>query len=210
MVSSVSWTVDEWDTFTGLLEEWWPGEFDDQAGRSWRLALDAVEPRVAVAAVKRLLHEGRRFRPSVSEVLAAARTDPGRPTFDEALALVRHCLRARPARDGGPVRYGSPAERDAQVEQAVLGRAETVHPLVRGFIVRQGVHRLRMLRLSDPEHGELRRRELEQAWQAHVEAFEGRETAALAAGDGAGGLHRLDPLASISAARRQITEGEQQ
>jgi hypothetical protein len=46
--------------------------------------LGDVDPDRVVAGVKRLLHQGARFRPSAAEILAAGRADPGRPTFAEA------------------------------------------------------------------------------------------------------------------------------
>lgn len=169
----MTWEPQEWDAFCSLLEEGWPGVFSESTAEAWRVLLDATPPQTAVTALRRLLLEGRRFRPSVSELLAATRHDPSRPTFDEALVLIRRALTAT---------FG---ERDA------LERLS--HPLVRSFVQRQGVDRLRMFPLDDPVWGEKHRRDLEGAWDRHVEAFDGREIAALASGSG--DLRRLDPLA---------------
>jgi hypothetical protein len=67
---------------------------------------------------------------------------------------------------------------------------------VRAFVERQGIDRLRGLQLADPDWGEKRRADLERAYNEHVEAFDGREVAALASG-GRGELARLDPLAAL-------------
>jgi hypothetical protein len=169
----VTWTATEWDAFCGFVEESWPGSFDDAAAASWRVLLDRVEPRAATESLSRLLHEGRAFRPSVSELLAACRSDPSAPTFDEALLLIRRAMKA-----------ADPAERLA-----------ASHPLVVSFVERQGWDRLRTLPLDCPDWGEKTRREFREAWDRHVESQDRRQVAALASGRG--GLKQLDPLASL-------------
>jgi hypothetical protein len=167
------WTDEQWTTFCALLEEWWPGDFDGAARAAWRVALDGMEPEAASETAQRMLLQGRRFRPSVSEFLTDARQDPSRPTFDETLVLLRRAMKA-----------ADPAER--------LGE----WPIIAAFVERQGWDRLRNLPLDDPDWGEKTRRELREAWDRHVEAFDGREVAALASGD-RDGLRQLDPLASL-------------
>jgi hypothetical protein len=190
------WTDRQWDSFVGLIEEGWPGEFDDRARRSWRTLLEPVTPATAVAALRALLLEGHRYRPSVSDLLAKARRDPSRPTFDEMLVLVfgaRGCLRTRvPAGT-----YASESERAAAKRAAVLAACDGMHPLVAAFVHRQGADRLAHMPLDDPDQGHWRRRELREAWVAHVDAFDGREVAALASGGGQRELHQLDPLAAL-------------
>ena len=114
-----------------------------------------------------------RFPPSAGEIAAAARRDPSQPTFDEMLVLLRRAMKA-----------ANPAQRLAD------------RRIVAAFVERQGWGRLRNLPLDDPDWGEKTRRELREAWDRHVEAFDGREAAALASGD-RDGLQRLDPLASL-------------
>jgi hypothetical protein len=70
-------------------------------------------------------------------------------------------------------------------------------PIVASFVERQGWDRLRNLPLDDPDWGEKHRKDLEGAWDRHVEAFDGREVVALASG-GREGLRQLDPLAGLS------------
>lgn len=189
----MTWQPDEWEAFCALLEEGWPGTFDDSTAEAWRVLLDSTPPQVAVEALRRLLLEGRRFRPSVSELLAATRDDPSQPTFDEAYWLIfgpRGALRARST--GVALHEG---EQRQSENDAALERARTMHPLIASFMERQGLDRLRMLPLDDPDYGEIRRKELREAWERHCEATEGRVIAALASGSGE--LRQLDPLASL-------------
>lgn len=175
------WRDDQWDGFCGLLEGWWPGEFSEPAAKAWRIAMDGVPPDAAIAGLSGLLQEGRRFRPSASELLAILRSDPSKPTFDEMLVLLRRAMKA-----------AEPTERLAQA-----------HPLVLSFVERQGWDRLRTLPLDDPDWGEKTRRDLEGAWDRHCDAFDGREVAALSSGQ-RDGLRQLDPLAALGVKPLQI------
>jgi hypothetical protein len=80
---------------------------------------------------------------------------------------------------------------------SAVGRAYALHPLLGDFVERYGVHRLRMLPVDDPDYGELRRRELREAWNRHREATEERDVAALASRR-RGELRRFDPLRSLN------------
>ena len=167
-----TWTDLEWEGFCALLEEAWPGEFDDASRASWRLLLDGIEPTAASEGLQRLLFSGQRFRPSVSELIAAVRRDPGAPTFEEAYQLIfgpGGVLKARPA-------HKALITEDDE-RRAVQERLETVHPLVASFTTRQGLSRLAGLSLEDPEWGEKHRRDLEGAWDRHCESQEHREVA---------------------------------
>lgn len=186
----MSWDGQEWLAFVALLEGWWPGEFSEEAADAWRLALDGVEPRAAMVALKALLHEGRRFRPSASELLAEVRRDRSAPTFEEALMELRGVLGSPPRVAG---LFESEAEKRAAENRVLLERV--TDPLVRGFVERQGVGRLRVLPLDDPDEGKWVRKELAEAWERHVGASDGREVAAIATGTG--GPRRLDPLGSL-------------
>lgn len=201
----MTWSEHEWDTFTGLLEDGWPGEFDDRRADAYRVLLDGIEPGEAVRALRVLLRTSK-FRPSTAEIVQAAEQDPSKPTFDEAYQLIfgpRGVLRARPA----VARWGSEGERRRLFNEAAMDRAASMHPLIGSFCERQGLDRLRGMPVDDPDQGHWRRRELQQAWQEHVEASAGREVAVLAAGASGKGLRRLDPLAGLEAPRQQLTEG---
>lgn len=180
----MSWSGDQWAQFCALLDHGWPGDFTVEQAKAYRALLDISDPQVMLEALRRLLHGGQRFRPSVAELLAAARRDPAVPTFDEAYRLIFG--------PGGVFR---------------TGRTDDVHPLVLAFVERQGPQRLRTLPLEDPEWGHRHRTDLQRAWEAHVDAFDGREVAALAAGTGQDGLHRLDPLAALTGPRRELEAG---
>lgn len=199
----MSWTDTEWEAFCALLDEAWPGEFDDAAAGAWRALLAGVEPRAAIEALKRLLLEGRRFRPSASELLAAVRADPTRPTFDEALVLIGRALRADVTGT-----FKSPASERCARNALALEHAAAAHSLIGAFLQRQGVERLRGLPLSDPTWGEKTRRELREAWDRHIEAFDGREVAALASGR-PDELRQLDPLASLDVPARALPSGSE-
>lgn len=195
-----AWTERQWNLFFDLLDNGWPGELKPDGAEAYRILLDGTDPEQVVEALRRLLHGGQRFRPSATEILSASRRDPSRPTFAEALQLIRHCLRARPPRTGGVTRYANPAERDKAEHDAIADRVREVHPLVAAFIARQGIDRLRTLGLDDAEYGEARRHNLEAEWDQHVETADGRQVAALAAGgpQWRRGLQRLDPVAALS------------
>jgi hypothetical protein len=201
------WTDDEWDGFCALVDESWPGKFDDKAAQAWLILLDGVEPQAAVTALRRLLYEGHRFRPSASEFFASLRSDPSRPTFAEAFRLIFGPGGALAA-EAPPGAYPTLTHRARAKRAAIDERVEGMHPLVGAFIRAQGVERLRGLGVNDPEYGEVRRRDLEREWNVFVEANDGREVAALTSGrdDVAGELRRLDPLAMLPGGMRPRPE----
>lgn len=197
----MTWTDRQWDAFCGLVEEGWAFDFDDKTATIWRAVLDGIPPQAAMKGVRRLLLEGHRYRPSVSEVLAAARRDPSVPTFEEMLALVYGpggVLRARPT----VRRYRDQQERRRLDDQAALDRAASMHPLIASFVARQDLEHLRSLPLVDAggsdrdrDRAHFARKELRDAWDRHVQTADSRQVAALAAGER--GLHRFDPLAAL-------------
>jgi hypothetical protein len=199
-------TDQEWESICFLVEEWWPpspaeGEFDEHRRGAWRLALDGFEADVIARAVKALLIAGGKWRPRVAEVVAQIRKDPSKPTFEEAYRLIygpRGVLRARAASGA----YPDPASMARAKDAAARDRASGLHPLVALFLDRFDMDRLRMLEVDHPDYGELKRKELREAWDRHCEAFEGREVAALAARRGE--IGRFDPLGALGARRPQI------
>lgn len=140
---------------------------------------------------------GTDFPPSAPNLAAAARRDPNAPTFAEMLELVYGrggVLRARPAQRV----FAGEAERERAWRAAALERAALMHPLVTGFVASQGVARLRMLPLDDPDYGPIRRKELAAEWAEFVERNEGREVAALVAGR-RGEMGAFDPARALAA-----------
>jgi hypothetical protein len=193
-------TDQEWESICFLVEEWWPpspaeGEFDEHRRRSWRLALDGFEADAIAQAIKALLIAGGKWRPRVAEVIGQLRKDPSKPTFEEAYQLIygsRGVLRAQPIVSIFP----SESDRARAYAQAAKDRVAGMHPLVAAFVSRYGVDRLRNLEVDHLDYGDLKRRELREAWERHCEALDGRNIAALAAGR-RGEIGRLDPLAAL-------------
>ncbi|HET6866310.1 MAG TPA: hypothetical protein VFH80_10315 [Solirubrobacteraceae bacterium] len=172
------------------------------------LQADGLTPETALAALRSYRPQpGKDFPPSVAAVSQIARSDPSRPTFDEALTLWRTALRAwnRPLTGD----YSGEAQMLRARQENVLEAAMGMHPLIASFIARHGVRRLQdEVGELDGEYGAVRRGELEQAWLAHVDAFDGRDVAALTAPRGARGLAAFDPLAALDGyPRRQLGAG---
>jgi len=175
------------------------------------LAARGVTPDMALVAI-RSCPATQKFPPSAPELAGLARIDPSRPTFDEAMVLVKRALRAgrRPLTGD----YGSEAEMIGARENMVRDAARGMHPLVGAFLVRCGdVSRLAdevAEMLDDGVYAGVRRRELEQRWTQHVEAMEGRDAAEVATGRRRGELARFDPLAVLDAQREspaQLSRG---
>lgn len=166
----MTWTDQTWAQFCALLDDGWPGDLTPDQANAYRVLLDLADPAEVVGALRRLLYQGHRFRPSAAELLGELRRDASEPTFDEAYRLIFG--------PGGVLRSR---------------RSVDVHPLVTAFIERQGEPRLRALPLDDPEWGHRHRRDLAAAWDRHVTACRDRDVAALAAGR-RGDLARFDPL----------------
>ena len=66
---------------------------------------------------------------------------------------------------------------------------------------------LQVLRVDDPDHGELRLKEMRAAWDRFRDASETRQVAALASGD-RDGLRRLDPLSVLDKRALALVAGE--
>jgi hypothetical protein len=194
----------EWEQLCSLIEEAWPGEFDDQAARAWRLLLDGFAATDIVAALKGLLARGGTFRPSVAEIIAEIRRDPGRPTFAEAFTLIYGRGGVITARTHVRKASWEAGERDRLNDEAAWERAAELHPLIGAFVRTQGLERLRSLDFDDPEYGAARRKLLADEWEAFVDVNETRDVAELVAGrrgEPGGKLGRFDPLRALAAAR---------
>jgi hypothetical protein len=173
---------DEWATIAARMEAYWPGSPFSQTVQSlWFERLAAYDGRQVAVAIDVVMAEGSAFLPSLGQLLKAISLDPSVPTSADAVQLVERCSRDT----------DRPLPSD-------------LHPLVVSFIERQGRKRLGQVPLGDPDWGEKHRRDLERAWEAHVEAFEGREVAARAAGAG-GDLKHLDPLAALARPQLHLT-----
>ncbi|HEX7088708.1 MAG TPA: hypothetical protein VF192_01150 [Longimicrobiales bacterium] len=145
--------------------------------RSYRIIIGDVPPAAVLVALRRLALESEgKWRPSAGDILRVLNEDPERPTFEDMIAALKAACK-----------YPAGGRREA--------RAQREHALIAGFIVPR-LERLVMLRLDDPEYGELRRKELRMEWDAFVEAQEGRERHLLAGGR-RNELGRLEPLRAL-------------
>lgn len=170
--------------------------------------------------------------PNASRVLELARHDPDSPTFDDMVEAVwgqdgvlnprssevrqmriRIANCSRGCENGWLIdeetRTASPCEcrgaRRPITEDEQLERAGDFHPLICGFVYKQGVRRLRGLALLDldNEFREARRKELRQTWREFCEQQDRREVAELVGRPRArldrGSPKRLDPAAVVGA-----------
>jgi hypothetical protein len=195
------WTDTQWEAFALLLEEAWPGEFEDATRQAWRVLLDQTTPEQATIGLRKMLLEGRRFRPSVSELLAAVHADPSQPTFDEAWMIIRRALSApglRVAIRDYFARTGRAfVDEDTGRQMHAAARHQALdgaHVLVQRFVGLQGWERLAAA--LDEEWGAARRVELRKAWEAMVDAGDTRAVAAIASGR-PDALRRLDPIGAL-------------
>jgi hypothetical protein len=161
------------------------------------LGARGLTPERALAAIRSCPAE-QRFPPSAAELLGLARHDPSTPTFPEVLRLIYGTggiLRARPAETSWP----DEGERGRAYNEAARKRAAELHPLVASFVDRLRFDWLRNLELDHPDYGDIKRRDLAAAWDAHVETMDGRDLAALVMHPRGEGLHRHDPLSALGA-----------
>lgn len=181
-----------WTLIEAVLEECFSSRrpWSERTSGSYRLMLDAYEPEAVTLALRKIAAGGQKYRPSAGDIIAAIEEDPGVPTFEE---LYRRLF----ASPGGIL--------SKRPDQCVLEAAALVHPFVAVFVEEQGIQRLRTLPIYDEDYGELRLKELREAWDRLV-ARQGdrlRHGLALAAG-GHKQLGRLEPLSLIAGGGRLI------
>lgn len=154
---------DGWQVLALLLENGWPGDFDDVAAAAYRTLLGDFDTEQLITALRTLVRKGGTFRPSASEIAAAVQADPGRPTWSEAYTLL----------------FGQRGFLTVRPEPAAIERADARHPLLAAFIRCEGYHRLRMLQVHHPEWGEKVRRDLQRAWEQLERRGDDRRAAGL-------------------------------
>jgi hypothetical protein len=200
----------EWDAIVVRMRAYWPASaFSQEVQALWYERLAAFSGQQVASAIDALLHEGSPFMPSLGQLIRALRADPSRPTFVEAFQLIygRDGVVRASATPRGSSTFTTPQEEMDAKEQRLRG----VHPLVRSFVQRQGIRRLEGLPLDDSEWGEKHCRDLEAAWDRHVEACDGREIAVMASGgESNGGLHRFDPRAGLPPNPRHLPKPSQE
>ena len=154
---------DKWQAIALLLDNGWPGDFDDAAAGAYRALLAGVEPEEILMALRVLVRKGGSFRPSASEIAGQLNADPGRPTWSEAFRLL----------------FGARGLLSVRPERASIGRATERHPLLGRFIEAEGYDRLTMLPVHDPDWGRRTRRDLERAWDRLTQRADDRHAAGL-------------------------------
>lgn len=191
-------TDEQWDAIAMLLDKGfkWKQPFGEASAAAYRVLLDGYDGEQIASALRMLIARGQVFGPTPGELVALIHHDPSRPTFDEMCRLVYGrggILRARPRASSWP----DAAARDRAYHQAAMDRAAQLHPLVATFVDRVTLDWLRNLALDHDDYGELNRKDLLARWEAHVEAMDGRDVAAIASGRRREGLQRFDPLAAL-------------
>ena len=155
---------EQWDAIGLLLENGWPGEFDDAGQGAYRALLAGYDPEQVLIALRVLVGKGGTFRPSASEIAGQIESDPGRPTWSEAFRLI----------------FGSRGFLTVRPERAAIEGAEAKHPLLAAFIRQEGYDRLKMLPVHDEDRGEWVRRDLGQAWDRLTERADQRRASGMA------------------------------
>lgn len=199
-----------WDQVAESLLGTWPGTVSAWGAEAIsaflkEVAARGIEPEQALLAIRTFEPDdpSRDFPPSAAKLAAAARRDPSRPTPAEGVQMVEHALKARAASSKS---VWQPGERDRADEQAVIARAQELHPDIFGFITSCGIRRLRSLGLDDPQHGAARRKILEDQFREWQERHDERRVLSLVSGRGEGGLARLNPVAAIGQQRRELEQ----
>lgn len=208
----MTWSEDEVLDAKRALVGSWPGTIVQWGAEAIDAYLYVLQARGLTAAqVLRAIGTwpaGSDFPPSAPNLAAQALKDPSKPTFEEAYRLIYGRGGALKARAPRGQTYANEAAMLGAHDDAAQARAWDFHSLVGSFVERYGVRRLVALEVDHPEYGELKRRELREAWDRHCEAMDGRDVAALAAGRRRGELAEFDPLAAITAGAHQVKRAE--
>ncbi|NBW16019.1 MAG: hypothetical protein EBR82_49345 [Caulobacteraceae bacterium] len=141
-------TRDEWETIALLIENCWRGEFDDTRSASYYTLLRSFEHGEVMAALHVLAEQGKPFVPSVPEIVQAVRAaqEPSTPSFSEVWSVLQRAMRLRLDDD------------------SVAVMEEHCGPVAAAFVKAEGVARLKHIEFWNPDHGELRIKELERRW----------------------------------------------
>lgn len=173
-------TDDEWSGIAFLLENAWPGDFDDNRRAAYRVFLGDYEPAQVVLAIKKLSHGGGRFMPSAAEIVKAVDDlqEQTPPDFSIAYRWLVKAIR-RGSRLGGPF--------SARERAAVAFLEEHDMAIVGRFMQAETYQKLALTEFDDPEYGAVRLRELEFRWKEFVGVAKERMERGLALGEGRGG-----------------------
>lgn len=197
----MTWTAKQTASVKQALIGSWPGTITAWGAEAINAYLYVLQARGLTAEQVTLAigtwPAGSDFPPSAPNLAAQALRDPSKPTFREALRLIRTALAAgrRPLTGN----FSNEAEMLKARARAAEARAAELHPLVASFIERYRLDDLQQAisELADEQYGAVRLRDLERQWNEHCERTEGRDVAALASGRRRGELGHLDPLAAL-------------
>lgn len=202
-------TLEEWQQLAALLENGWRGGFDDERSAAYFVFLGRYDAVDVERALHVLVRDGKPFIPAVAEIVQAIEQDPSVPSWPEAYRMIfgpRGVLCARAPRGTAP------GERRRFEEQAAIDRAAGLHPLLAPFVAAEGVQRLRMLPVDDPDWGGLERRRLGERWTEFLSRVEGRRRQGLAIEAASvwslSGPRRLDPAALVAGVDDQAQRKE--
>lgn len=161
-----------WAVAAMLLENGWPGAFDADRERAYRVLLASFEGQAVggqpllVAAIRGLCERGARFMPSAGEIAAeCVRLVGGQVSeVDDTPSPAAVVIAAEAAT------YGEPGQSSAV---ARLGRE--CGPIAASWLASVGISRIKSVDLG-PEafDGQRNRRDLERDFAAHVERERGR------------------------------------
>lgn len=189
-------TRDEWEAIALLIENCWRGEFDETTSSAYFTMLSRFSTGEVMAALHKIVEDGKPFVPSVPEIVGAIRkmTEPQLPAWTDVWATLEVALRCN------------------SEDEAVAYATESCHLVAGAFLRAEGFDRLRKEPFFDPDYGALRIRELHNRW---VE-FSGRSQERLRAGHAieagsrtSNGLNRLSVTELISVESGEIAESEQ-
>ena len=156
-------TAAEWSELAVLLENGWPGEFDEFREAAYFALLGDFDGAAVQSAIVGLAHEGCRFRPSAAEIAAVCARPPWeRLSWPEASRLLFAAL----SRHYDPIRGVD--------GMAAIAELHEIHPAVALFAAAQGARTLATEPVDDPDIGGAVRKRLEEAWDLHTIQIEDR------------------------------------
>jgi hypothetical protein len=193
-------TDDEWAAIEAILQDCWPGEFDERAGLAWRAMLGDEDPISVLRAFKSLaLSADDAFRPSVNEVLREVH-------HREGLGASRayDVLYARPggiayAQVRSDKAFWEPGERETANRELRRDLVAAAEPKIQAFVAEEGLDHIVLDRPVHDDadgHNGARRHRFDEAWAAFSDRYDRGEARMIAAGrrnelDGRGGLRRI-------------------
>lgn len=192
-------TDDEWAAIEAILQDCWPGEFDERAGLAWRAMLGDEDPVSVLQAFKTTaMITDEPFRPSVNTILREIHHRPGLGA-QRAFEVIYGPGGIAFAQVRSSKAFWEPGEREDATRQLRRDLVEAAEPKIRAFIEDQGLDRIVLDRpvFDDADgHNGARRHRFDEAWSEFSDRFDRGEARLIASGrrselDGRGGLKRI-------------------